>query len=83
MTGAVRRDGRHARGVWSAIPYVRRQSLGPLGAGAVEQRHHVVKTLYGVAGKIFRLDRTNLSERKDKVFERQQPLRTHKPQPQF
>jgi hypothetical protein len=47
--------------------------------GPVEQRHDTVKNPFGVDDKIFRLDRTNLSQCEDMAFDRQKPLRAHEP----
>jgi hypothetical protein len=47
--------------------------------GPVEKRHDTVKNPFGADDKIFRLDRTNLSECEDMAFDRQKPLRAHEP----
>jgi hypothetical protein len=47
--------------------------------GPVDQRHDTVKNPFGADDKVFRLDRTNLSQCEDMAFDRQKPLRAHEP----
>ncbi|HLW90143.1 MAG TPA: hypothetical protein VKS78_02425 [Roseiarcus sp.] len=47
--------------------------------GPIEQRHDVVKNPFGLDDKVFRLDRTDVSQCEDLAFDRQKPLRAHEP----
>jgi hypothetical protein len=47
--------------------------------GPIDQRHEVVKNPFGADDKLFRLERTDVSECEDLAFDRQKPLRAHEP----